>query len=249
MRTVSQPKERGERIQRGLSKGNTLQFTFSYCFLHLWCILELYFCVAVINYPFPFLRSCHFFQFKFQRTASNDTYSSAKDRGDSCYAQQTLCEWTGWCAQDCLILHWKAQKSLKSQRALIWLPSLCQHYYVRSTMAWPASFTLQTSKNGDLFFSEWPASVQVTAPTSYEGNPFPGLEVQPESLNVLRYCQQIENSQNLGVCIYTYIHMNTHIENELSWAVNTVFQQSSLTFKACVCKQRSLYIFCQKRFL
>lgn len=40
--------------------------------------------------------------------------------------------------------------------------------------------------------------------------------------------QSIRNSQNLSVWIYMYIHMNTHIENELSWAVSTVFEQSNI---------------------
>lgn len=133
LRTVSQPKKRRERIQTRLSKGNT-QLTFSYCFLHLWGILELYFHVAVINYPFPFWWWCYFFHFEFQRTASNDICSSTKDIGDTVVMHNRLCEWTGWCVQGCLILHGKAHKSLKSQRALIWLPSLCQQYYVSSTM-------------------------------------------------------------------------------------------------------------------
>lgn len=50
------------------------------------------------------------------------------------------------------------------------------------------------------------------APTSYEIKPFP--QVHPESLDVLRYCQPIQDSQNPCVCIYMHVDAHTHMKLE-----------------------------------
>lgn len=89
--SAAQPKGRKdlEEIEQAKWVGNTLQLTFSYCFLHLRGILEVSADVLVRNFPFPCQVSRYSFQFKFQGTSSNNTCSSPKDRVNSlssCYA-------------------------------------------------------------------------------------------------------------------------------------------------------------------
>lgn len=181
------------RVQRRLSnsdQGNMLQLTISYCILHLWCMLQICTDIAVRNFPFPFLRSGYFFQFKFQGTSSNDTYSDAKDRGNAISSCDTW-ETENVCAQHCLIFQRAVQKSLKGhgQRTLIWLPTWCHQHYVMSNVAWPAKSCLANLQGWR--YVPFCMTCFDAAPTYYEINPF--SQVQPESLNVLRYWQPIQD--------------------------------------------------------